>query len=165
MNAKFILIICLIAIFTGVVTTFVLNKTEAKKTQPPITKSENSIIAECTTHIEGHVHYHAQLTITVFGKNFPIPANAGIDDGCMHPLHTHDTSGEVHIDYYKPYPFTIGDFFTTWGMIFNRYQLGNLLSGGRYTIQIRINKKGNSEFEKYVIKDNDNIEIVVSNKK
>ncbi len=164
MKTKFIFFIIILAIVTEGITTFVLNRIQQNiSTEPQITS--NNILSECTTHAVGHVHYHAQLTITINGKNFPVPPNAGIDAGCMHPLHTHDASGTIHIDYYKPHSFTIGDFFTDWGMIFNRYQLGNLLMGQRYSMKMSVNKKENHEYEKYIIKDHDIIDIVVTTKK
>lgn len=164
MTVKFVLFICLLAVVTGAATTLFLNQTKKQIAQSQML-SEKDILAECTSHTEDHPHYHVQLTITTFGKNFPIPANTGIDNGCMHPLHTHDTSGRLHIDYKRSYPFIIGDFFTVWGMIFNQRQIGNLLTGERYTIQMLVNKKEHNEFEKYILKDGDKIEITVENKK
>ena len=128
-------------------------------------QSKTEILASCTRHIQGHVHYHALLSITYLGEPFTIPANTGIENGCMHPLHTHDTTGRIHIDYHTPYPFTLGDFFTSWGIVFHSRQVGSILAGNRYIITMLVNGKNNTQFEKYVIHDQDTIHIKITKKK
>jgi hypothetical protein len=63
------------------------------------------------------VHYHAHLDIIVRGKKVPVPANIGIDtrQGRITALHTHDTSGVIHIESEKDVPFTLGQLFAEWG--------------------------------------------------
>ena len=45
-----------------------------------------------------------------------VPALIGIDPQgrFLAPLHTHDASGIVHVESQRPYPFTLGQFFTIW---------------------------------------------------
>ena len=48
----------------------------------------------------------------------PVPANVGIDfvDEFLTVLHTHDTSGVVHIESARPDPYALGKFFGVWGV-------------------------------------------------
>lgn len=60
-------------------------------------------------------HVHAHLMIFVDGKQILVPANTGIQRGCISFVHTHDTSGIIHIEAPEVRRFTLGDFFQVWG--------------------------------------------------
>jgi hypothetical protein len=74
---------------------------------------------------EGNVdHYHAHLDVLKDGKAVAVPANIGITAGPdnrangISALHTHDTTGVVHIE--SPTAgqvFTLGQLFTEWGVL------------------------------------------------
>jgi len=86
------------------------------------------------------LHQHPILQIYVEGQTFqngplyPLPANIGIDPsmwkdhtmdqyaemGTMSPIHTHDSSGEIHLEMSSWHPCTLGDFFSVWGQPFDR---------------------------------------------
>lgn len=78
-------------------------------------------------------HVHAVLRVFADGKQVPLPANIGIDQGSgtMAALHTHDQSGTIHMEAAGPYPFTLGQFFTVWGVKLTRQQLGGLTAVDR----------------------------------
>src|SRR2546426_12626424 len=68
-----------------------------------------------------YYHWHTQLTITSGGNPVPIPANIGITATCLEVLHTHDTSGLIHIEpdiSEQGRVDTIGGFFVVWGKLF-----------------------------------------------
>ena len=70
---------------------------------------------ECVNHWGKARHKHAHLTILAQNKSITIPANIGIDGKCMASLHTHDTSGTIHIESYnKNKWFSVADFFAEW---------------------------------------------------
>lgn len=48
-----------------------------------------------------------------------IPANTGFDASCARPLHTHDTSGTIHVETDVNRNYTVGDFFLIWNKVFN----------------------------------------------
>ena len=63
------------------------------------------------------MHIHPWLQITINNQSVTIPAKVGIVGfpPCYEPVHTHDTSGILHIE--APdlsHNFTLGDFFTIW---------------------------------------------------
>ena len=66
---------------------------------------------------EGTVmHIHPYLRIIINGQNITIPADIGINgNSCLEPVHTHDTSGIIHIE--SPdstTQYTLGEFFQIW---------------------------------------------------
>lgn len=48
-----------------------------------------------------------------------IPAGMGISGTCDRPIHTHDTSGTLHVETDQDYTYKLGDFFLVWGKVFN----------------------------------------------
>ncbi len=71
-------------------------------------------------------HYHPKLTILIHGRPVRVPANIGVntDTGAMSPLHTHDTSGELHIEAAEPgRRYTLGQLFDTLGQLFDEWQV------------------------------------------
>jgi hypothetical protein len=70
---------------------------------------------------EGEVlHIHQHLDIYVNGKQIAVPANIGIYDGqFLTELHTHDTSGIMHVESPVAENFTLGQFFGVWGVRLN----------------------------------------------
>lgn len=68
-------------------------------------------------------HIHPQLIITVDGEKEIIPANIGIEEGCMSELHTHDDTGIIHAESFMPgriANFHMGNFFEVWENHYNR---------------------------------------------
>jgi hypothetical protein len=78
---------------------------------------------------EGMVeHIHVHLDVLVDGQSIPVPANLGIDvaRGGISPLHTHDSSGVVHIESPVKRQFSLGEFFTEWGVSLSADNIGGL---------------------------------------
>lgn len=81
-------------------------------------------------------HIHAHLAIYVDGVQKLVPAGIGIgpplqiSNGfvvggtCFSWLHTHDTSGVVHIESPVQRTFTLGNFFDLWGQPLAAGQVG-----------------------------------------
>jgi len=63
------------------------------------------------------IHIHQHLDIFVNGKHIAVPQGIGIYDGqYLTELHTHDTSGVMHVESPTKREFTLGDFFGVWGV-------------------------------------------------
>ena len=107
----------------------------------------------CASQEYAAYHVHAHLSLFVRGKQIAIPSLVGIVQGagrspCLYWMHTHDSSGIVHIE--SPYngAFTLGQFFDIWGMTlgsqrvasFNgrmrAYVNGTLYTGDPHTIPL-----------------------------
>ncbi len=74
------------------------------------------------------VHWHSQLSITLNGSPYTVPANIGIDPSLWKDhssdqygsgaaaLHTHDTSGTIHVEVNTSHrDFTLHEFLAIWG--------------------------------------------------
>jgi hypothetical protein len=63
------------------------------------------------------IHYHAHLDVFVNGRSEPVAASIGrVDQSFFSPLHTHATSGLIHIEAASEERFTLGMLFTEWGV-------------------------------------------------
>lgn len=70
-------------------------------------------------------HIHAHLAILVDGQPRLVSEQVGIPGGpfnprCFYWLHTHDTSGMIHMEAPIQQQFTLGQFFDIWGQPLNR---------------------------------------------
>lgn len=112
----------------------------------------------------GGLHWHPKLSIIINGEEQEIPANIGI--GAVHqPIHTHDQDakdGVIHME--MPGLVTkndtkLGNFFKIWGKEFNSTQILDKKNGVKGRVKMFVNGKKNKEFENYLMKDKDVIEI------
>lgn len=116
--------------------------------------------------IGGHrnlaIHNHAELKITINGKVIPIPANIGLESQKMRPIHTHDGSGELHMEAPCQREFTLGDFFGVWNKELNQNCIFEYCNNENHTLRMKVNGQSSSEFESHIIKGNEVIEIEYS---
>src|SRR6266498_4462970 len=69
-------------------------------------------------------HYDAHLSIFINGFSYLVPGGIGIKPpDCIYWLHTHDTSGIIHIESPENNTFKLGQFFDIWGQKFNNSQI------------------------------------------
>lgn len=73
-------------------------------------------------------HIHPQISVSVSGQSSIVPENVGIDKILwkdhtldkygmqgMSPLHTHDSSGTIHVESLVERDYTLGEFLDVWG--------------------------------------------------
>ena len=64
------------------------------------------------------LHHHIRLFIYVDGQPVVVPANIGIGQTVSSPLHTHDTTGTVHVESADPnFQPVLGQFMDVWGLV------------------------------------------------
>jgi hypothetical protein len=70
-------------------------------------------------------HIHVYVTMYINGQSQSMPQNIGIAQGqqggnatCFYWLHTHDSSGIIHIEAPAKEPFTFGQFLDEWNQQF-----------------------------------------------
>jgi hypothetical protein len=74
---------------------------------------------------EGQVlHIHQHLDIFVNGKLVAVPANIGVGQRWISPIHTHDASQIIHVESPIVATFTLGQFFDVWGVKLTETTLG-----------------------------------------
>jgi hypothetical protein len=86
------------------------------------------------------VHIHQHLDLFVDGHQVAVPALVGIDPSVgFAPLHTHDSSGVVHVESPTVRTYTLGDFFAVWGVRFTPSCLGGYCSGDARRLRVDVN--------------------------
>jgi len=113
----------------------------------------------CTLDSLTKFHIHPHLQIVVNGKNEIIPANVGITVDCMRPIHTHDTSGEIHVESPEEIDFTLGDFFAVWQEPFSSGQILDYRVNSGHEILMTVDGRPSGEFENLVLRDQQQIVI------
>jgi hypothetical protein len=112
------------------------------------------------------MHIHSNLNVTVNGKSLIVPNGIGINSTlwndhsldkfgterkttifgmvtpAMSPLHTHDSSGTIHVESTEYRNYTLGQFLNIWGIP---------LEGSRVNLFIDGNSTDN--YSNYVLKD------------
>jgi hypothetical protein len=106
-------------------------------------------------------HIHALLRIYVDGRPVPVPAQIGIDPQgrFLAPLHTHDATGIVHIESDRPYPFTLGQFFTIWGVRFGATRIGGYADHGAQRLRVFVNERPIADPAAHVLRAHDRIVV------
>jgi hypothetical protein len=92
---------------------------------------------------EEKFHIHALLHIYINGLLAPLPANIGLDPakGIESSMHTHDGTGIIHMEAPRPYNYTLGDFFSVWGVKLGPAQVGGLEGYGGDHLHFYLNGK------------------------
>jgi hypothetical protein len=104
-------------------------------------------------------HNHAHLSIYIDGKNVSLPAQVGITNNCFYWLHTHDTTGVIHMEAPKPVKLTLGTFLQLWRDQFSRLQYQDQLSSTTgWTVYID-GKPYNGDFNKIELKSHELITL------
>jgi len=105
-------------IFVGIIVAILLNRGPAT--------GQTIANIRCDTGEQLAVHYHAHVDLIYKGQPAAIPAQVGITSSCFYWMHTHQSSGIVHIEAPKASAsrqFTLGDFFQIWGQPLSKTQV------------------------------------------
>ncbi len=83
-------------------------------------------------------HIHSHLDIFINDQRVIVPADIGIPPtGGLTPVHTHDTSGIIHIESPDAYAiYTLGQFFDIWGVKFTNTSLGSYADNSTDTLNV-----------------------------
>ncbi|HEY8643326.1 MAG TPA: hypothetical protein VIO84_11255 [Candidatus Dormibacteraeota bacterium] len=98
----------------------------------------------CDANEQVATHYHAHLSIVYQGNELNVPANTGITSSCLYWLHTHDTTGVIHIEAPKAqanHVFTLGDFFNVMDKPLSKTQVADLKLSGDEKLVVYIDGK------------------------
>lgn len=87
------------------------------------------------------VHIHQHLDLSVDGRQVTVPTNIGIDagGGFISDLHTHDTSGIMHVESPTQRSFTLGQFFAVWGLPLRAACIAGLCEKGGRQLRVWVN--------------------------
>lgn len=106
-------------------------------------------------------HIHALLRIYNHGLLITVPAKIGLDErkGVHSTIHTHDTTGVIHMEAPHPFKYTLGDFFAIWGVRFGAGTLGPYEDKGTDRVWVYVNGKPISDPARHVLANHDVISI------
>ena len=120
------------------------------------------------------IHWHPELAISIKGQRQIIPANIGIGmQYASYPLydpmmmmtdvHTHDNSGTLHWEIMegpvKKEDVRLASFFAIWGKKFDGSCILEYCNGPEGTAIMFVNGQPSTEFQNYLVKDGDQVEI------
>jgi hypothetical protein len=110
---------------------------------------------------EEKFHIHALLHIYVNGLLRPLPADIGLDPakGLESSMHTHDSTGIIHMEAPRPYNYTLGDFFSVWGVKLGPAQVGGLTGYGGDRLHFYLNGKPFTNPAAQVLHNGDSVVI------
>ncbi|GAC1413022.1 MAG: hypothetical protein NVSMB66_3790 [Candidatus Doudnabacteria bacterium] len=101
---------------------------------------------------EGTVlHIHQHVDIVVDGKPVSLPGQVGIGSSFISPLHTHDTTGIIHVESPTKKDFTLGQFFDEWGVDLNNQCIANNCAGNDKKLLMFVNGQKTDEIPKHVL--------------
>ena len=124
-----------IALVVVAVIAFTGGRTAAQEARGMATRATVDGIA-CQASEQLAYHIHAHLAIYVSGTRQVVPAGIGIpgpqqavngfvEGGkCLYWLHTHDTTGVIHVESPVRRVYTLGQFFDIWGRPLSGSQVG-----------------------------------------
>jgi len=92
----------------------------------------------------GALHHHADLYIYIDGQPVTIPESIGYDPtgnpAVSSPLHTHDTTGTIHVESGDPnFAPVLGQFMDVWGVYLTKDCLGDQCASGDTKIRAYVN--------------------------
>lgn len=140
-----------------------------------LTELESSFTGDDATVVsETGVHWHPELTIWINGESQPIPGDIGIGSQYaaspfynpamgMTDIHTHEAGSVLHWELARG-PVLKGTaklkaFFEIWGKTFSKEQIFDVKTSDGGTLTLTVNGQPNTEFENYIVRDKDKIEI------
>lgn len=96
-------------------------------------------------------HIHPTLKIVVDGETEEVPSNIGVSSECMAETHTHDSSGEIHLETVSSSKsMTLGQFYSVWSEPIER---------DGYETNVTINGEKVSDPSSTVLQDRDQITV------
>lgn len=154
-----------------------LSKQSSKPAQPVVTNDFSSVPRGSTLlgnmgkagldslSAEGTVlHIHQHLDLIVNGKTVTVPAEIGISPASIppfiSPIHTHDTTGILHVESPTVKDFKLGQFFDEWGIDFNDNCIGTNCADSTHKLLVAVNgNKIAKDYHDIVLKAHDEIEV------
>ncbi|MFG3285401.1 hypothetical protein [Streptomyces sp. NPDC048111] len=143
--------------------------TEGRGTLPPWPAPADASAAVAAAGLqmlpsEGVVqHTHTHLDVLVDGRPVSVPAAIGIDGPRrrISPLHTHDTSGIIHVESPRRAVFTLGQFMAEWRVPLDAHRIGGLHEGaGRHLTAYVNGRRAPGNPAALVLRGHDEIALV-----
>ena len=107
------------------------------------------------------IHWHSQLSIEIKGVKQEIPKDIGIAINHQ-SIHTHEDNGTIHMEMsglVRKNDTRLSEFFRIWGKKFDSNCIFDTCQSPEGKVKLLVNGKENNEFQNYLMRDGDKIEI------
>ncbi len=147
-----LLIVTVLVILAAVVLMYILwislQDTQSQGSKKDTSPVVDTIPCQSTEMVSYHIHSH----LVIYNNGSPVLVPAGIGIGkpwsiasggfiqggsCFYWIHTHDTSGVIHIEAPGKQKFTLGQFFDIWGQPLT----GSNIAGYSGKVSVYVNQK------------------------
>jgi len=139
--------------------------------EPPFSTADerHALADECIGSHDGLAdHYHATVRISVLNEDVAVPDDVGLNDqGCsMRPLHTHDSSGRIHLEFAeKDVEAPLEAFFDIWGKHMDSTGFDDHRIDASHEFLMFVTEEGGertqvSSFQDHIVKNGQLIELV-----
>lgn len=125
------------------------------------------------------MHIHPHLQVLVDGVERQIPSNIGLQGGPwvsheldqyidpnevrggaqLSPLHTHDSSGIIHVEAAVTRGFTLGEFFAVWGQPLGPQQTWNMAANSNHQLTLEVDGVASGLWESLLLQDGQHIVV------
>ncbi|MBI2024579.1 MAG: hypothetical protein HYT03_00595 [Candidatus Harrisonbacteria bacterium] len=123
---------------------------------PYLASLKDTGIACLNGHANLSQHFHPHITVLVDGIEETIHSNVGVVTGCMAEIHTHDTTGTIHVESTESGKiFRLKDFFTAWN---------NPIEKEGYNLILTVNDIPYSEIGELILSDGQQIVLTYTSK-
>ena len=136
----------------------------------------SAVAAQFVSSNTERMHIHPQLSITINGSPMMVPQNIGINQDLwidhsldryglagLSPLHTHDTSGTIHVESNTVRDFALQEFLAVWGKHLDSGQvMGNPVGTGHRAYLVVDGVEQPSGIFDVTLKDGMKIEAVLA---
>ena len=149
---------------------YYLNFSEKNKEENENDYLKSEICYYALNGIVADHHYHLHLNITIDENRIEIPMNIGFEKDSegntifLHPIHTYDNSGKIHVETTKNATAKLGFFFDIWEKDFTENKILNYTSDNNYIIEIYINGNKIDTYEETILEPYSFIEIIYKKK-
>ena len=109
------------------------------------------------------LHFHPRLAIFLNGHRQTVPEGIGLGPLGDLSLHTHDSSGTIHVESPIVRPFFLGEFFAVWGVPFDGQQVFGFHADATHWVTMTVDGKPNNDFGFHLLRDGERIVIRFDN--
>lgn len=119
--------------------------------------------------LEGSVmHIHPHLSMVYNNVTITIPSQIGIESSCLYGLHTHDTTGTIHVESPTIANYTLGEFFDVWNATqpnaysptFTQKPILTILNNSAITAYVN-NVTYNGNYRNIILTNGEQIKLVI----
>lgn len=75
------------------------------------------------------------------------------------PIHTHDSTGDIHVESTVTRAYTLGEFFAIWGQPFGPDQVVDLVPDANHTLTMKVDGVESTAWGSLVLEDQQQIEV------